>query len=76
MSPGSLVSIIQGFDERHGGFGSDFFGPLMKIEVHCTLILEIKLLETSLAQGGYSWDYFNPDFLSLGQLVSVLQGFE
>ena len=72
MSLGSLVSIIKGFDERHGEFGSGFFGPLMKIEVHCTLILEIKLLETSLAQGGYSLDYFNPNFMSLGPLVSAL----
>ena len=56
--------------------GATFYGPLMKIEVHCTLILEIKLLKTSLAQGGYSWDYFNPNFMSLGQLVSILQGFE
>ena len=31
--------------------GATFFGSLMKIEVHCTLIWEIKLLETSLAQG-------------------------
>ena len=67
VSLGSLVSILQGFDERHGGCGSDFFGPLMKIEVHCTLIREIKLLETSLAQGKYSWDYFNADFMSLEQ---------
>ena len=56
--------------------GTTFYGPLMKIEVHCTLILEIKLLKTSLAQEGYSWDYFNPNFMSLGQLVSILQGFE
>ena len=75
-SLGPLVSILRAFEGQGAGCRSAFYGPLSKMEAFYTPILEKKFWKHLVSWRGYSRDYFNPDFRSLGPLVSILRVFE
>ena len=59
-----------------GGSGATFLAICQKRRPFRPQFWKKNSWEHLLSQMGYSWDYFKPNFRSLGPLGSILQAFE